>query len=259
MTLYDALIEMIALSREKAEMLPRRSRQKLVFLLYYERMLDLVANALELLGDASASSSAILIRSALECSVDMINLSQSEHYLLVLRAIVLENRYDIFRYKTPPLYELLIAEQGGAQTSKMGKDLLSEFQQCLKEATKHYPDLRNNPRNLSVISRFRIANKKSQYYTLYTWLSMQSHNDLEPLLLSGGIQEEDIAMARAQSAALGAAIIHLSLELMVDSVHAVHRLFGPDDGFIGSVVSILETVEQDFPADFDNSTAGVIE
>lgn len=249
MPLSDAALEMIHALRGRMATLTGKSEQRQAYIMYQLRLLDLLEAALSMQHQGAGVPSCILMRSALECLVDCANIHDNPKYIYILRAILLENRYSIFRYKTPPLYESLIEGHTNGEVRDMTKDAQDEFRSCLKEATKHFPALQNNPRNLSVIMRFRLANMKDRYYSTYTWLSMQAHNDLEPVLLNSTMQNGSSTLHFAQGALLQSAIIHFSLEMLLDSCRYIRSLFGPQNDLIQHFIQLLEKYTQSEEAD----------
>ena len=79
------------------------------FLLYYARLLELLDGALRLAGQTrDAAPVSVLLRSALECSVDLKNLAEQPAYVHVVRAMMLENRSAVFHFRTQPAYGELV-------------------------------------------------------------------------------------------------------------------------------------------------------
>jgi hypothetical protein len=209
-------------------------------------MLNLIEGALDLLYGEDNTASTILMRSALECYVEIVNLSRDgDDYLLVLRAVLLEGRSAIFHFKTKGLYDHFVNELGASGAAKMGKEIADQFKDALKNASDRYPILRYNTRNLTILNRFRIADMEDRYHSEYTWLSMQAHNALEPLLIDEGMRRAGAAMDEAQDGVGQATVIHFAMGLLVDTVKWVNNMFGADDAFTGQFLSLLEKVAQD--------------
>ena len=149
------------------------------FLLYYARLIELLDGALRLAGQTrDAAPVSVLLRSALECSVDLKNLAEQPAYVHVVRAMMLENRSAVFHFRTQPAYGELVELCGKKAVEEMGQRAQNEFRTALKVATQHFPLLKNASRNLNVLNRFRIAGQEELYQTQYTFLSMVTHNDM---------------------------------------------------------------------------------
>lgn len=236
---------MVAATRIKSARLTPDDRAQKVFLLYLDRLLDLIDGAMTLVPRDDATPSIVLMRSALECYVDLFNLARDgDPYLLILQAMLLENRSAIFHYKTEPYYGHFVAELGEAGALKRGKEIAARFKACLKEATAHYPLLRYSGRNLTVLNRFRIADMEERYHTDYTWLSMQTHNALEPIIneerlrVFGGDMLED-----AQDGITISTVLHFAMGFMVDALKCIDTMFGPDDDFTREFLALLKRVD----------------
>lgn len=236
---------MVERTHVKAQMLVARGTTQRVFVLYLERLLGLIDGALALLYGQEPTPSAILTRSALECYVDIVNLSRDgDDYLLVLKAMLLENRSSIFHFKTAELYDHFVEDLGEGGAIKMGKRIAEQFKGTLKKASDRYPILRYQARNLTVLNRFRIADMENRYHAAYTWLSMLAHNALEPLLIDDGMRRAGEGADVAQDGVEQAAVLHIIMEMLVDTLKCIETLFGKDEAFTRQFLALLEQVPQ---------------
>ena len=245
-TMYDAIGQMVAKVHVKSTMLVPRNTAERVFVLYLDRLLTLIESALELVNGDDATAATVLMRSALECYVDLYNLSRDgEKYLLVLRAMLLENRSAIFHFKTQPHYGYFVEELGESGALKRGKEIAAQLKTALKDATDVYPVIRYSPRNLTILNRFRIADMEERYHTEYTWLSMETHNALESLLVEEGLRRSGEMFDEAQEEISASAVLHLATGFMVDTLKCIAAVFGPDDDLTRGFLHALEDVESD--------------
>ena len=216
------------------------------FLLYYARLLELLDGALRLAGQTrDAAPVSVLLRSALECSVDLKNLAEQPAYVHVVRAMMLENRSAVFHFRTQPAYGELVELCGKKAVEEMGQRAQNEFRTALKVATQHFPLLKNASRNLNVLNRFRIAGQEELYQTQYTFLSMVTHNDMALMTVREELDRDmDEAMDRAMERARDENAYNMILRFLVDALTYKTQVFGPDDALIEASLACLEVLRR---------------
>ena len=242
LTMERALTQMLEYLRESLPLLrtPEDDLRRGYFILFYTRLLELIDAALRLTGQTRDwAPTNVLLRSALECSVDLCNLAQQPGYEHVVRAMMLENRSALFHFKSQPAYGELVDIHGLQRVQQMGAQAEREFKQALREATGYFPILNNSSRNLSVLNRFRIAGQEERYQTEYTLLSMVTHNDMTVLTLQDALRTQGSMDAYADERAW-----ERCLRFLVDAIHYKTLLFGPDDELVQACLGCLEVVRQ---------------
>lgn len=242
LTMERALTQMLEYLRESLPLLqaPEDDLRRGYFILFYTRLLELIDAALRLTGQTRDwAPTNVLLRSALECSIDLCNLAQQPGYEHVVRAMMLENRSALFHFKSQPAYGELVDTYGPQRVQQMGAQAEREFKQALREATEHFPILNNSSRNLSVLTRFRIAGQEERYQTEYTLLSMVTHNDMTVLTLQDALRTQGSMDAYADERAW-----EHCLRFLVDALKYKTQLFGPDDELIQACLGCLEVVRQ---------------
>lgn len=242
LTMERALTQMLEYLRESLPLLraPEDDLRRGYFILFYTRLLELIDAALRLTGQTRDwAPTNVLLRSALECSVDLCNLAQQPGYEHVVRAMMLENRSALFHFKSQPAYGELVDIHGLQRVQQMGAQAEREFKQALREATGYFPILNNSSRNLSVLNRFRIAGQEERYQTEYTLLSMVTHNDMTVLTLQDALRTQGSMDTYADERAW-----ERCLRFLVDAIHYKTLLFGPDDELVQACLGCLEVVRQ---------------
>lgn len=210
------------------------------FALYYARLLELIDSALRLAGQSRDWAPAnVLLRSALECSVDLKNLAEQPAYAYVVRAMMLENRSALFHFRTQPAYGELVELYGEKEVEEMGRRAQNQFRTALKVATQHFPIIKNASRNLSVLNRFRIAGQEELYQTQYTFLSMVTHNDMAVMAvkeeLDRSLNLERVSDENAYS---------MCLRFMVDALKYKTAVFGRDDELVQACLGCLDILRK---------------
>ncbi|MGI5884420.1 MAG: DUF5677 domain-containing protein [Candidatus Spyradocola sp.] len=247
-TTERVLTRMLEAMRESLPLLrPREGDARgQYFLLYYARLLELLDSALRLAGQTQGAAPVnVLLRSALECSVDLKNLAEQPAYVHVVRAMVLENRSAVFHFRTQPAYGELVRLCGQKAVEEMGQRAQNEFRTALKIATKHFPLLKNASRNLNVLNRFRIAGQEELYQTQYTFLSMVTHNDMTLMAMREALgQGADAAMDEALERIQDENAYNMILRFLVDALKYKTQVFGPDDELIHACLSCLDALRQ---------------
>ena len=193
-TMERALTQMVEYMRESAPLLKKRIRKgderREFFVLYYNRMLELVDGALRLIGQTKDwAPTNVLLRSALECSVDLKNLAEQEGYVHIIKAMMMDSKSALFHFKSEPTYSELVEMYGKEEVLNMAQQAQTDYDRALKTATRHYPFLKNASRNLNVLNRFRIAGQEDRYQTEYSLLSMITHNDMTVMSLKDELDE----------------------------------------------------------------------
>ena len=242
LTMERALTQMLEYLRESLPLLraPEDDLRRGYFILFYTRLLELIDAALRLTGQTRDwAPTNVLLRSALECSVDLCNLAQQPGYEHVVRAMMLENRSALFHFKSQPAYGELVDIHGLQRVQQMGAQAEREFKQALREATGYFPILNNSSRNLSMLNRFRIAGQEERYQTEYTLLSMVTHNDMTVLTLQDALRTQGSMDTYADERAW-----ERCLRFLVDAIHYKTLLFGPDDELVQACLGCLEVVRQ---------------
>lgn len=210
------------------------------FLLYFRRLIELLRGAVLLsrqTRDISAPN--ILLRSALECSIDLKNLAEHPKYYLVLQAMELDSRYSLFRYKSAPTYPALVREIGQDRALAMEKGLKKRLKKKLAEATEAFPLLQNAAHRLNVLTRFRIAGEEELYQTRYTTLSMATHNDLTLLAL-----QEELDLELPMDALGDQSVCATALSMVVDAIRYQSQLFGVNETLVKGVIASLQQLQQ---------------
>lgn len=245
-TIERAVTQMLEYMRENAPLLKSRKGdlRRQYFILYYERLLELIDGAMRLIGQTRDWAPAnVLLRSALECSVDLKNLAEKPGYEQLVRAMVLENRSALYHYKSQPAYDELVEIYGQDEVIRRGEEAEKAFRDALKTATQHFPLLHNASRNLNVLNRFRIAGQEERYQTEYTLLSMATHNDMTMMELQGELIDsvpEDAQMdVWADERAW-----NMCLRFLVDALKYKTMLMGRDDELVQACIGCLETVRR---------------
>lgn len=242
LTVERALTQMLEYLRESLPLLqaPASDLRRGYFILFYTRLLELVDAALRLTGQTRDwAPTNVLLRSALECSIDLCNLAQKPGYEHVVRAMMLDNRSALFHFKSQPAYDELVSTYGVQRVQQMGEQAERDFKQALRDATEFFPILNNSARNLSVLNRFRIAGQEERYQTEYTLLSMVTHNDMTVLTLQDELRVQCDMDAYADERAW-----QLCLRFLVDALSYKTQLFGPDDELIQACLGCLEAVRK---------------
>lgn len=217
--------------------------RRLYFLLFLRRQLELCSAAVQLSRQTDdIAPPSILLRSALECSVDLQNLCQHEHYHLVLRAIELDNRLDLFRYKAEPAYSQLTQELGAGQMRAIEKKLKAQLQEALKAASQHFPLLGYQQSRLNIINRFRIAGREEEYQNRYTLYSTAAHNALSMMAieqeLGAHLDLEDFIRTQTTSTVL---------EFLVQALQHQSKLFYVDEELIREAMDLLSALNEATP------------
>ena len=244
-TMERALTQMLEYMRESAPLLKSRIRKGEVrreyFLLYYERLLELVDGALRLIGQTKDwAPTNVLLRSALECSVDLCNLAQREGYEHIITAMMMDSKSALFHFKSEPTYSELVELYGRDEVVKMGLRAKEDYDRALKTATEHFPFIRNSSRNLNVLNRFRIAGQEERYQTEYSLLSMVTHNDMTVMSLKDEL--DDALDERAVDVLSDERAWNMCLRFLVDALAYKTQLFGRDDALIQACMGCLEPV-----------------
>ncbi len=242
LTMEKVLTQMLEYLRESLPLLraPEGDLRREYFILFYARLLELIDAALRLTGQTRDwAPTNVLLRSALECSVDLCNLAQKPGYEYVIRAMMLENRSALFHFKTQPAYDELVEIYGQERVQQMGAQAEREFKQTLRRASEYFPILNGSSRNLSVLNRFRIAGQEKRYQTEYTLLSMVTHNDMTVLALQNELDLQGNVDAYADERAW-----EQCMRFMVDAIKYKTQLFGLDKELIQACLGCLEMVLQ---------------
>ncbi len=216
------------------------------FVLYYARLLELLDGALRLAGQTKDSAPVnVLLRSALECSIDLKNLAEQPGYEYVVRAMMLENRSAVFHFRTQPAYGELVELCGKQAAEEMGQRAQNDFRTALKVATRHFPLLKNASRNLNVLNRFRIAGEEELYQTQYAVLSMVTHNDVALMAVREALDRSlDERLDRALERVQDENAYNMILRFLVDALKYKTRVFGPDDELIQACIGCLEPLRE---------------
>lgn len=241
-TMERVLTQMLEYMRESLPLLQpdQGDLRKAYFALYYARLLELIDAALRLIGQTRDwAPTNVLLRSALECSIDLKNLSEQPGYAYVVRAMMLENRSALFHFKSQPVYGELVAEHGQEAVERMGQRAQNEFRTALKMATQYFPILKNAARNLSVLNRFRIAGQEARYQTEYTFLSMITHNDMAVM----AIKEEVDQFVNSDTASDESAY-NMCMRFMVDALKYKTAVFGKDDKLVEACLGCLDILKR---------------
>ena len=193
-TMERALTQMLEYMRESAPLLQRGIRKgderREFFVLYYGRLLELVDGALRLIGQTRDwAPTNVLLRCALECSVDLKNLAEKEGYVHIVKAMMMDSRSALFHFRSEPTYSELVELYGQEEVNRMTQQAKADYDRALKTATRHFPFLNNSSRNLNVLNRFRIAGQEERYQTEYSLLSMITHNDMTVMSLKDELDE----------------------------------------------------------------------
>ena len=104
-TTERVVTSMIELLHENLPLLQSapEDRKRAYFILYYARLIELLDGAVRLAGQMDRwAPTSVLLRSALECTVDLKNLACAPGYEHVVRAMMLENRSAVYRFHTQP-------------------------------------------------------------------------------------------------------------------------------------------------------------
>lgn len=241
------ILRIIKLMRECMPCIDDRNPppQKEFFALYYRRMIELCESAILLSRQTDyLSSASILMRSALECAVDLENLARFDQYYLVLEAIELANRYEMFKYKADPVYPALLNEMGRIRADEAEASLKQALKHTLQRATKAFPILENAVHKLNVLNRFRIAGKEEVYQTQYATLSMATHNALSMLTLR---QELDLDGLPQMEHLFDAEICNVAMEHLVNAIKWESLLFGTDETLVRGVIQQLRSLQDATP------------
>lgn len=229
--------------RESAPLLKRSIRKgderREFFLLYYERLLELVDGALRLIGQTRDwAPTNVLLRSALECSVDLKNLAEQEGYVHIIKAMMMDSKSALFHFKSEPTYSELVEIYGKDEVLRMGQQAKADFDRALKTATRHYPFLNNASRNLNVLNRFRIAGQEETYQTEYSLLSMITHNDMTVMSLKEELDEGIDALT--VDVLSDERAWNMCMRFLVDALTYKTRLFGRDDELVQACMGCLQ-------------------
>ena len=242
-TMERALTQMLEYMRESAPLLKSRIRRGDVrreyFLLYYDRLLELVDGALRLIGQTKDwAPTNVLLRSALECSIDLCNLAQKQGYEHIINAMMMDSKSALFHFKSEPTYSELVELYGRDEVIRMGLKAKEDYDRALKTATKHFPFIRNSSRNLNVLSRFRIAGQEERYQTEYSLLSMITHNDMTVMSikdeLDEGLDAQTVDVLSDERA------WNMCLRFLVDALTYKTQLFGRDDELVQACMGCLQ-------------------
>jgi hypothetical protein len=232
----------LRLARLMRARIPEASEEKSVrkgyFLLYYERLLSLCEGAIWLSRESEDSAPpAVLLRSALECSIDLYNLASFPEYHFVIRAMELYDRDALFRYKAQPLYERLEKELGEEGLRRLERESSSMLREALERAGQVFPIL-DAPHKLNVINRFRIAGKEELYQTEYTMLSATAHNALADMAI-----EKIMSLQLPFDRLLDERLCSTCLRLLVDALRYSATLFGPDEELLLGAIGMLKELK----------------
>lgn len=242
-TIERAVIQMLEYMRESAPLMKSRIRKgderREYFLLYYERLLELVDGALRLIGQTHDwAPTNILLRCALECSVDLKNLAEKEGYVHIVKAMMMDSKSALFHFRSEPAYSELVELYGEEAVREMGQKAKEEYDRALKTATKHFPFIRNSSRNLNVLSRFRIAGQEERYQTEYSLLSMITHNDMTVMSikdeLDEGLDAQTVDVLSDERA------WNMCLRFLVDALTYKTALFGRDDELVQACMGCIQ-------------------
>lgn len=242
-TMERALTQMLEYMRESAPLLQRGIRKgderREFFALYYGRLLELVDGALRLIGQTRDwAPTNVLLRCALECSVDLKNLAEKEGYVHIVKAMMMDSRSALFHFRSEPTYSELVELYGQEEVNRMTQQAKADYDRALKTATKHFPFLNNSSRNLNVLNRFRIAGQEERYQTEYSLLSMITHNDMTVMSLK---DELDEGLEVQQVDALSdERAWNMCLRFLVDALKYKTKLFGRDDELVQACMGCLQ-------------------
>ena len=244
-TMERALTQMVEYMRESAKLLTVRKgdERRAYFVLYYERLLELVDGALRLIGQTRDwAPTNVLLRSALECSVDLKNLAQAQGYEHIVKAMMMDTRSALFHFKTEPAYSELVELYGREEVLKMGQDAKRDYDYALKIATRHFPFINNSSRNLNVMNRFRIAGQEERYQTEYSLLSMVTHNDMTVMSIKDELDEG--LDARTVDLLSDERAWNMCLRFLVDAMKYKTQLFGRDDELVQACMGCLKPLQE---------------
>lgn len=237
----NALQEMLRrMEASLPELGPDAPPRQAYFVLYYRHLLRLLDGALLLSRQTLDSfSPRILLRSALECKVDLKNLAENKDYYLVLQAMELDERVCVFRYKSAHAYQALLKRVGKKKANVLEKRFKASLKQKLREATDRFPILQNAAGRLTVLTRFRIAGEEELYQTRYTALSLSTHNNASLLELDQNL-ELDLPMDLLEDEQ----IVNTAMEFAVDAIKYRCALFGLDEGLVRGCIELLLELKQ---------------
>lgn len=241
-TMERVVTQMLEYMRESVALLvvPQGDERKQYFVLYYERLLESLDAALRLVGQTRDwAPTNVLLRCALECFIDLYNLTYRDGYAFVVRAMMLENHSALFHFKTQPIYDELLDQHGVAAVEEMGQRSKNKFRTALKVATQYFPIIKNASRNLSVLNRFRIADKEELYQTQYTFLSMITHNDMTLMVVKDELDMMLDTDLLSDEKAYG-----MILQFMVDALKCKTHVFGPDDELVQACIGCLDILKK---------------
>ncbi|MDR2514325.1 MAG: DUF5677 domain-containing protein [Christensenellaceae bacterium] len=235
----NTILRLIRLMRRRSQAAnEQKSVQKGYFLLYYERLLALCEGAVSLSRQSETSAPpAVLLRSALECSIDLYNLASFPEYHYVVRAVELHDRDALFRYKAKPLYARLEKELGEEGLRTLEEESARKSREALEQAGRYFPSL-DAPHKLNVINRFRIAGKEELYQTDYTLLSATAHNALGDLAI-----EKALSLHLPLDRLLDERLCSTCLGLLVDAIRCSAALFGPDEQLLTNAIGMLKELK----------------
>ncbi|MDR3085964.1 MAG: DUF5677 domain-containing protein [Christensenellaceae bacterium] len=235
----NTILRLVRLMRAR---IPAASEQKSVrkgyFLLYYERLLSLCEGAVWLSRESQDSAPpAVLLRSALECSIDLYNLASFSEYHFVIRAMELYDRDALFRYRAQPLYGRLEKELGEEGLRRLESESSMMLREALQKAERYFP-LLDAPHKLNVINRFRIAGKEELYQTEYTMLSATAHNALADMAI-----EKVLSLRLPFDRLLDERLCSTCLRLLVDALRCSAALLGPDEELLSGAIGLLKELK----------------
>ena len=251
-TTERVVTSMIELLHENLPLLQSgpEDRKRAYFILYYARLIELLDGAVRLAGQMDRwAPTSVLLRSALECTVDLKNLACAPGYEHVVRAMMLENRSAVYRFHTQPAYDELVRQYGAERVEQMGQRAQNEFRTALKVATRSFPFLNNASRNLSVLNRFRIAGMERMYQEEYTFLSMVTHNDMSVLAFGDVVDRLPGIDGLWDEYAYS-----LCIRFIVEAVRYKTLLFGRDDELVQAAFDRYMALREETGRDKKNRT-----
>ena len=226
-TTERVVTSMIELLHENLPLLQSapEDRKRAYFILYYARLIELLDGAVRLAGQMDRwAPTSVLLRSALECTVDLKNLACAPGYEHVVRAMMLENRSAVYRFHTQPAYDELVRQYGAERVEQMGQRAQNEFRTALKVATLSFP--------------FRIAGMERMYQEEYTFLSMVTHNDMSVLAFGDVVDRLPGIDGLWDEYAYS-----LCIRFIVEAVRYKTLLFGRDDELVQALLSALQILK----------------